>query len=212
MESDLSRDGKPISHPREPPQQRQREEDPLSEHLRGAHREAFHKDSDLVQHIRQTYFRAHSLVFHKEVTHDLADIFGEMAKMAGLIGTEIHPIQDQWQRKKELHMANYATKGSTKNHCYFWVVSPITSPKTMGLKGIHSPKALKHQASLSFCSWYRKEGQNEGTMVNHLCTGHYHLKMVCEQCIQHFTTSLDRMWHHLQGCESMHVHDDEELD
>ena len=58
----------------------------------GTHQEAFHKDSDLVQHIRQTYFRAHSLVFLKEVTHDLADIFGEMAKMVGLMGTKIHPV------------------------------------------------------------------------------------------------------------------------
>ena len=65
----------------------------------GICREAFHKDSDLFQHIRQTYFRTHSLAFHKEVTHDLANIFGEMAKMVGLMGAEIHPIQDQWQGK-----------------------------------------------------------------------------------------------------------------
>ena len=111
---DHSRDGEPASCPWELPQQRWREEDPLTEYLRGTHREAFHEDLDLVQHIRQTYFRAHSLVFHKEVTHDLANIFGEMTKMAGLMGTEIHPIQDQWLGKKELHMANHAAKGSTK--------------------------------------------------------------------------------------------------
>ena len=75
-----SRDGEPASHPGEPPQQRQREEDPLSEHLRGTCREAFHKDVDLVQHIRQTYFRAHLPVFYKEVTHGLANVFREMAK------------------------------------------------------------------------------------------------------------------------------------
>ena len=114
------------------------------EHLRGTHWEAFCKDSDLVRHIRQTYFRAHVPVFHKEVTYNLADIFGEMAKMVGLMGTKIPQVQDQWQGKKELH----AAKGSTKNLHYFWVVSPIESPKIMGLKGIHSPEALKCHSAL----------------------------------------------------------------
>ena len=82
----------------------------------------------------------------------------------------------------------------------------------MGLKGIQSPEALKCQAGLSFCPWCGKEGQNEATMVNHLCTRHYCLRLVCERCLQHFTTSSDRMLHHLQGCKSMHVHDDKELD
>ena len=109
-ELDHSRDGEPTS-PRDLPQQRWREEDPLAEHLWGTHREAFHKDSDLVQHIRQTIFRAHSPVFHEEVAHDLADIYREMAKIAGLMGTEIHPIQDQWQGKKELHTTNHVAKG-----------------------------------------------------------------------------------------------------
>ena len=94
VELDCSGDGEPASHPGELSQQRQMEEDPLAEHLRGAHQEAFHKDLDLVKHIRQTYFRPHASVFHKEVTHDLADVFGEMAKMAGLMGSKIHPVQD----------------------------------------------------------------------------------------------------------------------
>ena len=180
----------------------------MAEHLRGTHWEAFHKDSDLLQHIRQTYFRAHSPFFHREVTHNLADIFKEMAKMVGLIGTKIHPVQDKWQGKKELHMA----KGSAKNLCYFWVVSPIKCPKIMDIKGIHSPEALKCQAGLSFCPWCGKEGRNKGTMVNHLHTEHYHLGLVCKRCLQHFMTSSDRMQYHSQGCESMYVCNDKELD
>ena len=82
----------------------------------------------------------------------------------------------------------------------------------MGLKGIHSPEALKYQSGLSFCPWCRKEGQNEGTMVNHLCTGHYCLRLVCEQCLQHFMTSSGRMSCHSQNCKFMHVHNDEESD
>ena len=211
-ELDHSRDEEPASHPGEPPQQRWREEDPLAEHLRGVHREAFCMDLDLVQHIRQMYIRTHSPVFHKEATHDLANIFGEMAKIMGHMGTKIYPIQDQWWGKKELHLANQQAKGSTKNLCYFWGVMPVESPKIMGLKGIHSPEALKHQVGLSFCPWYRKEGQNEGTMVNHLCTRHYPLGLVCEWYLQHFMTSSDRMWHHSQSCEFTCVHNNEEQD
>ena len=72
-----------------------------------------------------------------------------MAKMVGLMGTDIHPIEDQWQGKKELHTANHVAKGSTKTFAISQVVSPIKSPKIMGLKGIHSPEALKCQAGLS---------------------------------------------------------------
>ena len=182
------------------------------EHLRGTCWEAFCKDSDLVQHIRQTYFKAHLPVFHKEVTHDLANVFREMTKMVGLMETKIHPVQDQWQEKKELHVANHMTKGSAKNLCYFWVVLPVESPKIMGLKGIHSPETLKHQAGLSFCPWCVKEGQNKGTVVNHFCTGHYHISLVCERCLQHFATCSDRMQCYSQGCKSMHVCNDEESD
>ena len=109
-------------------------------------------------------------------------------------------------------MASHEAKGSTKILHYFLVVLPIKSSRIMGLKGIHYPEALKHQAGLSFCSWCVKEGQNEDTMVNHLCTRHYHLRLVCKRCLQQFMTSSDRIQHHLQGCKSMCVPDDEESD
>ena len=121
----------------------------MAEHLKGTCWEAFCKDSDLVQSIRQTYFRAHLPVFHKEVTHNLASIFGDMTKMIDLTGTKIHPVQDQWQGKKELHMASHAVKESAKNLHYFWVVLPVESPKIISLKGIHSPEALKHKLAYS---------------------------------------------------------------
>ena len=83
----------------------------------------------------------------------------------------------------------------------FWVVPPIESPKIMRLKGIHSPKALCRQVGLSFCPWCGKEGQNKSTVVNHLQTGHYHLGLICSQCLKYFTTSANTMCHHLQLCK-----------
>ena len=97
VELDPSGYGEPISCPGEPSQQRQKEEDPLVECLRGAHQEAFCKDSVLVKCTGQTYFRAHWPVFDREVTHDLTNVFKELAEMAGLMDTEIHWVQDQCQ-------------------------------------------------------------------------------------------------------------------
>ena len=73
--------------------------------------EAFHKDSDLVQCIRQTHFRAHPPTFYKEVIYELINVFREMAEMAGLLGTKVHPVQDQWRGRKELCSANYVVRG-----------------------------------------------------------------------------------------------------
>ena len=70
MGLDQSRD-KPASHPKEPPQKRQKEGDPMEWCLKGAHQEAFRKDSNLVKWIRQTYFRAHCPEFNSETTHNL---------------------------------------------------------------------------------------------------------------------------------------------
>ena len=140
-----------LVHPGEPPLQWWREEDPLVGHLGDSHHEAFCKDVDLVQHIRQTYFRTHLPSFYKEATYKLTNIFREMAEMADLLGSKVHLVQDKWKGRKELHSANYEVRGSAKDLHYFRIVSPLNSPKIMGLWGIHSPEALKHQAGLSFC-------------------------------------------------------------
>ena len=157
-------------HPREPAPQRQREEDPLAGHLGDPCHEAFCKDSKLVQCIRQIYFRTHVLTFHKEDTYELMEVFKELVEMAGLLGTEVYPVQDSWMGKSELHSAYYTVRGFPKDCHFFRIVLPLESPKIMGLQGIHAPKALKWQAGLSFYLWCGKEGQNEGTVVNHLCT------------------------------------------
>ena len=167
----------------------------------GSHHKAFSNDSDLVQHIRQTYFIAYPPTFYKEVIYELANVFREMAEMASLLGTKVHPVQDQWRGRKELCCANYVVRWSTRDLQYFRVVAPIESPKIMGLWGIHSPKVLKHLAGLSFWLWCRKEGKNKGTIINLLHTCHYCLGLVCERCLSYFMTMLDQMQHHSQGCE-----------
>ena len=80
-------------------------------------------------------------------------------------------------------------------------------PKIMGLKGIHSPEALKWQAGLSFCPWCGKEAKNEGTVENHLHTMHYHLGLTCALCQEFFTTSADSISWHVFSCESLTTKD-----
>ena len=62
-----------------------------------------------------------------------------------------------------------------KGEDFLRAVPTTESPKVMGLMGIHDPNALWHYAGYTYCPWCEKEGQNEGTMVNHLRTTHYRL-------------------------------------
>ena len=66
----------------------------------------------------------------------------------------------------------------------------------MGLEGIHSPEALHWWGGYSYCPWCAKEGQNDGTIVNHLCIVHYHLDLVCTLCMAFFAMSVDTMRKH----------------
>ena len=79
----------------------------------------------------------------------------------------------------------------------------------MGLEGIHLPKALQQQSGLTFCPWCGKEGQNEGMVVNHLWTTHYHLGLICACCINYFTVSADTKWWLTQLCKSTAASDDD---
>ena len=74
------------------------------------------------------------------------------------------------------------------------------SPKVMGLMGIHNPDALWHYVGYTYCPCCGKEGQNEGTMVNHLRTTHYSLGLVCNQCSGCPTVMSDSLQQH--GCQN----------
>ena len=69
----------------------------------------------------------------------------------------------------------------------------------MGLMGIHDPNALWHYAGYTYCPWCRKEGQNEGMVVNHLKTSHYRLGLVYDQCFGCPSVTSDSLCHH--GCQ-----------
>ena len=70
----------------------------------------------------------------------------------------------------------------------------------MELKGIHHPNAINCHTGLSYHPWCGKEGQNEGTVINHLQTMHYRLGLVCSGCLCYSTTTSEAMWHHGQVC------------
>ena len=77
----------------------------------------------------------------------------------------------------------------------------MESPKIMGLKGIHSIEALWHWDSLTFCPWCSKGGQNEGMVVNHLQTMHYHLGLTCACCLSYFAINVEVICCHAHGCK-----------
>ena len=52
----------------------------------------------------------------------------------------------------------------------------------MELVGIHDLDALHCFSGITHCPRCGKEGQNKGTMVNHLQMVHYRLGLVCNRC------------------------------
>ena len=61
-----------------------------------------------------------------------------------------------------------------------------------------------------FCPWCGKESQNEGTVVTHLQTMHYHLGLICAHCLDYFTTSADAVHQHAQLCKPTAPGDDDD--
>ena len=102
----------------------------------------------------------------------------------------------------KLQQANYTLRSLLKGLKFLHVVPLSVSPKVMGLVGIHDPDALCHFNGLTHYPWCGKEGQNEGTVVNHLQTVHYRLGLVCDKCNNCPSTSLDTLHcHSWQNCQ-----------
>ena len=133
-----------------------------------SHAKAFGQDSDLVKEAREAFFSKHSYNFVDEGTHDLSEIYWQMATNATLLGTWIHENQASWMGPDELKQANYSLRVLPKGIKFLHAIPSSESPKVKGLMGIHDPDALCHFSGVTHCPWCGKEGQNEGTMVNHL--------------------------------------------
>ena len=71
------------------------------------------------------------------------EAFKELAEMAGLLGTEVYPVHDQWVGRKELCSAYHAVRGVCQGLHFFRTVASLESPKIMSLQGIHSLEAPK---------------------------------------------------------------------
>ena len=174
---------------------RQKEEMPYMESLKGSWQEAFTKDSNLVWQAREDYFKMNHPHFDCKTLHNLSGVFWDIIVHAKLLGSQIYEIQEVWTGQDDLRYANDALKTLLKGLQFFCPVSPKESPKVMGLTGLHNLDALCHFARVTFCPWCGNEGQNEGTIVNHLWTMHYKLGLVCEKCLCYALTS-EAIQHH----------------
>ena len=119
-----------------------------------------------------------------------------MATSAELLGTSIYEIQASWTGLHELRQAKYALRSLPKGLKFLHAVPPSESPKVIGLVGIQDLDALHCFSSITHCPWCGKEGQNEGTVVNHLQTVHYRLGLVCNKCNDYLSTTSNTLCHH----------------
>ena len=165
-----------------PPSSKQWEIPPWGKALKLSYAKVFGWDSALVKEARREFFSKHSYNFITEGTHDLSEIFKQMVTSTKLLGTSIYEIQASWTGPEELKQANYALRSLPKGLKFLHAVPPSESSKVMRLVEIHDPAALQHFSGITPCPWYGKEGQNKGTIVNHLRMVHYRLGLVCNRC------------------------------
>ena len=141
---------------------------PLHRVLTRSHQEAFCQDSRLVRKMREEFFRSHCPNFNNENSCDFTNILRCMIETTGLLGSAIYKIKEAWTGQDELQQADYMLRTLPKGLKFFRVVSPSESPEVMELTGICNLDTLCHFNGLTHCPWCRKEGQNKGTIVNHL--------------------------------------------
>ena len=123
--------------------------------------------------------------------------YWDMITHAGLLDSQIFQTPRNLDRvRMPCDTANDASSLLLMGLQFFCPVSPSESPKFMGLTGIHHLDALHWFADVTFCPWCQKEGQNEGTIVNHLRATHYKLGLVCKKCFCCPHITLEAIWYH----------------
>ena len=151
---------------------------------------------------RLCFFSKNFYNFNQDGNCDLSGIFKKLAVSASLLGTDIHKIETSWTGPEELKQANYTLQSLPKGLKFLRAVPALESTNIMGLVGIHDPEALQHFAGFTYCPWCGKEGQNKGTVVNHIRTTHCRLGLVCDKCYSCPTTTCDTL--HCHGHHNCH--------
>ena len=150
--------------------------------------------------VQWNYYKGHKAIFEKEGSSwpNFSVLVDDPGIQTLLNVTEIHEVQEVWTSQQGLKATNHAAKSLPKGHAVLRCGDTLNeSPNIIGLKGVHLPEALCWcKADHSFCPWCGMEGQNEGTVMNHLRTVHYHYGLVCTVCVDFFSASADAMrWH-----------------
>ena len=185
-----------------PPSSKWQEIPPLYKMLTWSCSEAFSWDTSLVRETREEYFKRHSPNFTMEGTYDLSEVFRHMAETAKLLGLTIYKIKEVWKGPDELQQANYALGALPKGLKFLRAVPHQSPQRVKGLVGTHDLDALCHFNGMTHCPWCRKEGQNEGTVINHLRMVHYRLSLVCDKCYNYLSTASDTLCcHGQQNCQ-----------
>ena len=65
-------------------------------------------------------------------SHDFSHTLKEKATSVGLIGSDVHEVQDAWTGQKNLRVAPCVAKSSPKDIHFFQMVPPTKSLKIMG--------------------------------------------------------------------------------
>ena len=123
-----------------PPSSKWQEVPPWNKVLKQSHSEAFSQDTDLVKEARKEYFKRHSYNFTMDGTHNLSEVFRQMAESTNLLGTATHEIQVVWMGPDKLQQANYAQRSLPKVLKFLCAVPPSESPKDVGLGGHTQPR------------------------------------------------------------------------
>ena len=165
---------------------RQHQKGPLAPNSEWFHLGIRYSSRATQKEARKEYFKRHSYNFTTEGMHDLSEVFRHKAESAKLLGSSIYEIQEVWKGPDELWQANYTLRSLPKGL------------KLLHVVGIHDPDTLCHFSGLTHCPWCGKEGQNKGTVVNHLWTVHYRLSLVYDKCYNYPSTSSDTLCHHTQ--------------
>ena len=155
-----------------PPSFKQWEILPWNRALKPTCAKAFGWDSDLVKEARAKFFLKHSYNFITEGTHNLSEVFKQMAMSTELLGTLIYKIQASWMGPNEPKQVNYALKSLPKGLKFLYVVPPSESLKVMGLVGIHDPDDLCCFSGITHYPWCGKEGRMRGpwSIIYRQCT------------------------------------------